>query len=112
MLIIKNIDRAVGMECDGHVIESVGEVLVAGTPSYAFRFSNIPYAQNNSFGPIVEVILYKTPLSDGTYQLFAMGWHRVTYINIDEHRLKRPYRIAFNIEVVLKKLKTYLLSIQ
>jgi hypothetical protein len=112
MLIIKNIDRAVGMECDGHVIESVGEVLVAGRPSYAFRFAHMPHYTNVSMGSCVEIMLEKVPESNGKYQLFAMGWQRATYIHIDEHEIAQLHLLAFQIGCVLKKLKTYLLSTQ
>jgi hypothetical protein len=112
MLIIKNIDRAVGMVCDGHVVASVGEVLAAGIPTYVFRFAHIPHCTNVSMWPYIEIMLNKIPESNGKYQLFAMTWQGVTYIDINEHEIAQLHLLADQIGCVLKKLKTYLLFIQ
>ena len=112
MLIIKNIDRAVGMVCDGHVVASVGEVLSAGVPRYTFRFAHIPHCTNVSMGPYIEIMLNKIPESDGTYELFAMRWRGVAYIYITEREIAQLHLLTDQIGFVLKELKTYLLFIQ
>jgi hypothetical protein len=107
MLVIKNIDRIIGMFCNGIDVMDAGQN--ASKTRYTFKF-DIPWVQSSLRGPIVEVVLERVPNSDGKYQLFAMGWQKVTFIYVDESDIRHAHCLAGRIKTVLKKLQHWIES--
>jgi hypothetical protein len=106
MLVIKNIGYIIGMMCNGHKIKNAK--FNPSTKRYVFTF-NIPSIKR--MGPHknddIEVMLEAIPNSMGEYQLYVMGWHTVTYININKSEISNPTILARNIGRVLDKLKLW-----
>lgn len=106
MLVINNIDRIVGMYCDGH------EVLHAKFDSknnrYVFTFFIHEYSSRHHSSTI-EVILEAIPDSNG-YGLFVMGWRKVTEIPISKHNAASSFLLAEKIADVLEKLRIHISS--
>jgi hypothetical protein len=107
MLVIHNIDRIVGMTCNGIDIQSARQN--TAKTRYIFGF-NIPWVQTTLRGSYVEVVLERVPNSDGNYQLFVMGWQNVTFIYVDESDIRRAHFLAARIRTVLEKLQNWIES--
>jgi len=107
MLVIHNIDRVVGMACNGIGLTSARQN--TAKTRYIFGF-NIPWVQTTLRGSYVEVVLERVPNSDGKYQLFAMGWQKVTYIYVDKSDMQYAFHLASRIAIVLEKLQDWIES--
>ena len=107
MLVIHNIDRIVGMTCNGIDIQSARQN--TAKTRYIFGF-NIPWVQTSLRGSYVEVVLERVPNSDGNYQLFVMGWQKVTFIYVDESDIRRAHFLAATIRTVLERLQHWIES--
>jgi hypothetical protein len=107
MLVIHNLDKITGMTCNGIDIMSVKQS--TSKTRYIFGL-DIPWVQTSLRGSYVEVVLERVPNSDGNYQLFVMGWQKVTFIYVDEYDLRHAHFLAARIRTVLQKLQDWIES--
>jgi hypothetical protein len=109
-LVIKGIDKLVGTEIFGRKITKleVKERFGAGSKCYSFTVDGRKgdVAPDKDWGSEFEVVLSKFP-KNGIYELFVMGWHGVTCVNILKEELANKDVFISYFEDALYKLKKY-----
>lgn len=107
MIIIKNLDRIVGMTSNGHHIVEAYEDWNRHKPVYVFKFNYFHSGLKNNQIP---VYLERIDVG-GEYALYVMGFRSKTEITIDKTKFTGQYGpadMASEIRKVLKSLFAYL----
>lgn len=102
MLTIQNINRIVGMICNGHTIMKVDEHSNQYHNDYIFCFM-IP--NGNSLKIPLYVHLNRLLNPNNTYRLFVMGWAAATEIEVNRNDMVRPDEFSTKIREVIEKWK-------
>jgi hypothetical protein len=115
-LVIKGIDKLVGTEIFGRKITKleIKERFGAGSKCYSFTIDGRKYepssdrnvSPDRDWTSEFEVVLSKFP-KNGIYELFVMGWHGVTCVNILKEELVNKDVFISYFEDALYKLKKY-----
>ncbi len=113
VLTIQNIESLTGLTVHGRELSkvSIESRYGEGSTSYVFHFPAIPY---KSFNPnnykqwedSFEVHLYRTPKFGG-YELFVMGLHGVTCMEISKSDIRNKQEFLSRLEIVVGRCKRY-----
>lgn len=110
-LIIEGLDKLASKSFDGRKIYKieVRDTKYHNGNAYVFTFTAL---NNNTLLQAVwedefEVWLYKTPNTDGKYEMFVMGLHSVTCYEVPKVELLTLNRFTPALGIVVSKCKLY-----
>ena len=109
-LIIKGIEKLVGQTILGKRISKLEVKERFGSDSKCYSFTmdgskkNVPVRDWDSE---FEVVLGKFPKQNGLYELFCMGWHGITCVQLHRSELMDKDVFILHFEDTLHKLKKY-----
>jgi hypothetical protein len=108
MLTIKNINRMLGMSCNGRQIAEAGDYkdsLKHREPHYVFRFD--PIGDGLEYNRKQDIVLRREKNQNGKYELFCMGLQISTEIELEKWQLANPIILAEQIRDVLKTTQNW-----
>lgn len=112
MLVIQNIKLLEQCVYMGRMVDTVEENTEHGRSIYSIKFPSIPLTSNSikrifNWEDDIELRLDRRTNKNGKYELYVMGWMRVTTVEVDLDSIRSYTSFDLKIREVLKKYKAF-----
>ena len=109
MLVIKNIEKIIGMYANGRYISEAGDyydhLRKDGKEYFVFTIQHQKDASD--YNSEHSVVLSKQKNENGNYRMFVMGLQNATEVEVSDDYIKAPMELVLAIRNVLVKTQTY-----
>ena len=109
MLVIKNIEKIIGMYANGRYISEAGDyydhLRKDGKEYFVFTIQH--QLDASEYNSEHSVVLSKQKNENGNYRMFVMGLQQTTEVEVRDDYIKTPMELVLAIRNVLVKTQTY-----